>query len=80
MFCSMRAQDPPQQLISGDERDFVTMAELLRQPFSAVLVWQNHFGGGNVCAMTVLLECRCCNVYPMHSGACTAFAIIYFLG
>ena len=33
---SLRAQDPPQQRISGDERDFVTTAEPLRQPFSAV--------------------------------------------
>ena len=33
---SPRVQDPPQQRISGDERDFVTTAEPLRQPFSAV--------------------------------------------
>ena len=33
---SLRAQDPPQQRISGDERDFVTMAEPLRQSFSVV--------------------------------------------
>ena len=33
---SLRAQDLPQQRISGDERDFVTTAEPLRQPFSAV--------------------------------------------
>ena len=33
---SLRAQDPPQQQISGDERDFVTTAEPLQQPFSAV--------------------------------------------
>ena len=32
----LSAQDLPQQRISGDKRDFVTTAEPIRQPFSAV--------------------------------------------
>ena len=53
---SLRAQDPPQQRISGDERDFVTTAEPLRQPFFAVFGPAEPFWWGNFYGITVALK------------------------
>ena len=49
---SLRAQDPPRRRISGDERDFVTTAEPLWQPFSAVFGPAEPFRRGNFYSMT----------------------------
>ena len=45
---SLRAHDPPQQRISGDERDFVTTAEPLQQPLSAVFGLAEPFRRGEL--------------------------------
>ena len=45
---SLRAQDSPQQRISADDRDFVTMAEPLRQPFSAIFGLAEPFWQGEL--------------------------------
>ena len=57
---SLSAQDIPQQQISGDERDFVTTAEPIRQPLPAVFGPAEPFRRGELLRRDSSIEVTKC--------------------
>ena len=64
---SLSAQDLPQQQILGDERDFVTTAEPIRQPFSAVFGLVEPFRLGELLRRDSTNAIMCYEMYILHN-------------